>query len=269
MFCEKCGNKLPNDAEFCNKCGTKLEANLPKKISRSETSDFSSNQTPVEYGGSPTIKCGNCGYIGAGERARTITAQALAWLCVFFAPLITIIYYLATHKYRCPKCKSTFLGVKNKEGVFVGQRGGGGKWFTVIIIVLVAVAIIAVLSSIVLVNVTSYINKGKDAAIKGNLSTIMTNGAVYYDANNKDYTDFCTSDSVPALENAITSAGGTLVKNCNTNHFCACSNLKDGNTYCVDDTGYSKETSTDCSLRCSSSVNLFTQTEDERSTCSD
>ena len=44
------------------------------------------------------------------------------------------------------------------------------KGFTIIEL-LVVIAIIAVLAAIVLVNVTQYINKGKDAAIKGNLTS--------------------------------------------------------------------------------------------------
>ena len=42
------------------------------------------------------------------------------------------------------------------------------KGFTIIEL-LVVIAIIAVLASIVLVNVSNYISKGKDAAAKGNL----------------------------------------------------------------------------------------------------
>ena len=56
------------------------------------------------------------------------------------------------------------------------------KGFTIIEL-LVVVAIIAVLAAIVLVNVTAYINQGKNAAIKGNLATVLTNGAVFYDTN--------------------------------------------------------------------------------------
>jgi prepilin-type N-terminal cleavage/methylation domain-containing protein len=52
--------------------------------------------------------------------------------------------------------------------------------FTIIELIVV-IAIIAVLASIVLVNVTSYINKGKDAAAEGNLASLITNGAVWYD----------------------------------------------------------------------------------------
>jgi len=130
------------------------------------------------------------------------------------------------------------------------------KGFTIIEL-LVVVAIIAVLTGIVLVNVTSYINKGKDAAIKGNLSTILTNSAVYFDLPAGTFTDFCTNQYFTGPQAAITSAGGTAICQVNTNvpvgiAVCACSTLKvtPGNTFCVDSTGYKKETAAACATRC-------------------
>ncbi len=129
------------------------------------------------------------------------------------------------------------------------------KGFTIIEL-LVVVAIIAVLTGIVLVNVTSYINKGKDAAIKGNLSTILTNSAVFYDTNSS-YTNLCTDAYVTVPEDAITSAGGTptcQVSGTGTN-FCACSTLKvtSGDVFCIDSTGYKKETASTCAVACPAS----------------
>ena len=69
------------------------------------------------------------------------------------------------------------------------------KGFTIIEL-LVVIAIIAVLAAVVLVNVTQYISKGKDAAAKGNLSSLMTSGAVYYEDSalgNGDYDGFILS----------------------------------------------------------------------------
>lgn len=130
------------------------------------------------------------------------------------------------------------------------------KGFTIIEL-LVVVAIIAVLAAIVLVNVTGYINQGKNAAIKGNLSTILTNGAVYYDANG-NYTAFCTNAYVTAPEAAIASAGGATTKVCTATAWCACSTLKTtstepaGSTFCTDSTGYKKVTQNagGCATRC-------------------
>jgi prepilin-type N-terminal cleavage/methylation domain-containing protein len=132
------------------------------------------------------------------------------------------------------------------------------KGFTIIEL-LVVVAIIAVLTGIVLVNVTSYINKGKDAAMKGNLSTMLTNGAVFY-SNNGNYTNFTTSTTSPktvaadcagnsgfngpclALLNAgytsITfTCAGTSCTSAATGWCAMVTQKASTNTYCVDSTG--------------------------------
>ena len=254
MFCKKCGNKFPNDAEFCNKCGTKINASSSGKSSTAHINNVVADRAPIEDNGRAIIKCGNCGYIGPGEPARTITGKILAWICIIIAWPITAIYFLATHKYRCPKCKSTFLGIKNREGVFTGQRGGSGKWILIIFVILIAIAMIAILAAIVLVNVTSYTNKAKDASIEVNLNTIMTNGAMFYNTN-QNYTGFCNSSGVTTSQTAITSAGGvsTCITDANNDAFCACSTLNvSGNVFCVDSTGVSKMvSSTDCNTECS------------------
>ena len=130
------------------------------------------------------------------------------------------------------------------------------KGFTIIEL-LVVVAIIAVLAAIVLVNVTQYINKGKDAAIKGNMATILTNMAVWYDGNGK-YNGF-TGDNVysipaAAINNAKTQTvtTGTRTEGTDITQFCACAELYDAaaSTFCIDDTGYKNQTDTACGTRC-------------------
>ena len=127
------------------------------------------------------------------------------------------------------------------------------KGFTIIEL-LVVIAIIAVLAGIVLVNVTSYINKGKDAAIKGNLSTMMVNAAIHFDTNGRyDSPNFCTTSGYTVPEAAAVAAGSANpVEICALSAFCSCATLKTGTnqTYCVDSTGYKKQTGTVCSTRC-------------------
>jgi type II secretory pathway pseudopilin PulG len=155
MYCEKCANRLQDDAKFCGKCGTVVtKGNSPE------------NTPPITYTikekEEAIIKCGNCDYIGAGELARSTIGKILAWLCILFAPIITIIYFVATHKYRCPKCKSTFLGIKNKDGKFVGQKKGGA--LSILVYVLIGVAVIGVLSSVVLASLNTAREKAKNAS---------------------------------------------------------------------------------------------------------
>src|SRR5580765_1490831 len=121
------------------------------------------------------------------------------------------------------------------------------KGFTIIELLMV-IAIIAVLAAIVLVNVTPYIAKGKDAAIKGNMSTILTNGAVFYDNQSPStYVGFITGANCNTGDNtfttplaAITAAGGTVTCPASTaTNFCVTTTLNlAGGTFCVDSTGY-------------------------------
>ena len=120
------------------------------------------------------------------------------------------------------------------------------KGFTIIEL-LVVVAIIAVLTGIVLVNVTSYINKGKDAAIQGNLSSLTTNAAAYFDANG-NYTAFCadaTATNPLAAADKAYDGNSTAdeVTDCNgaATAWAACSQLKVSDSYfCTDSTGAKK-----------------------------
>ena len=129
------------------------------------------------------------------------------------------------------------------------------KGFTIIELIVV-IAIIAVLAAIVLVNVTQYIAKGRDAAIKGNLSSIMTNAAAYFDATPAGTgATFLLTAPVVQAEAAITAAKGTPAHNGDAvdQDWCACSTLATLNTtvYCVDGTGAKEETlASTCAVQC-------------------
>jgi len=79
------------------------------------------------------------------------------------------------------------------------------KGFTIIELIVV-IAIIAVLASIVLVNVTQYISKGKDSAAQGNLTSMLTNSAIYYD-DNSNYTNYISGLSAAGGQVVFTVAG--------------------------------------------------------------
>ncbi len=112
------------------------------------------------------------------------------------------------------------------------------RGFTIIELIVV-IAIIAVLAAIVLVNVTAYINKGKDASIKGNMSTIATTAAVFYEGAS-DYTGLAANLTVANAVAAITSANEapTLTVAGNGTAYCIESPLHEGTNWCVDSTGY-------------------------------
>ena len=81
-----------------------------------------------------------------------------------------------------------------------------------IIELLVVVAIIAVLTGIVLVNVTAYITRGRDSAAKGNLATMLTNGAVYFDANSAFNAAAAANNwiNIAATSVAVNTPGGCV-----------------------------------------------------------
>jgi len=56
---------------------------------------------------------------------------------------------------------------------------------------LVVVAIIGILASIVLASLNTARNKAVDAAIKGTLSNVRSQAALFYDNNNQQFTNVC------------------------------------------------------------------------------
>ncbi len=76
------------------------------------------------------------------------------------------------------------------------------KGFTIIELIVV-IAIIAVLAGIVLVNVTQYINKGKNAAMLADLKQVQTLATDYYN-NNGGFSGLYADTKLLAIANSIT-----------------------------------------------------------------
>jgi prepilin-type N-terminal cleavage/methylation domain-containing protein len=76
------------------------------------------------------------------------------------------------------------------------------RGFTLVELV-IAIAIIGVLSGIVLFAITQYINQGKDASIASNLAVLIPAGEVYYNGNNSSYSGFCDPNTNSVIKNAI------------------------------------------------------------------
>ena len=117
------------------------------------------------------------------------------------------------------------------------------KGFTIIELIVV-IAIIAVLAGIVLVNVIGYINKGKDASIKGNMETIRINASVYLDGTGANkYMGFDDDQLYKGPSAAIASVGTAPISNIEDYAYCVKTIMYDTtnypNGYCVDSTGYS------------------------------
>jgi prepilin-type N-terminal cleavage/methylation domain-containing protein len=127
-----------------------------------------------------------------------------------------------------------------------------------IIELLVVIAIIGVLAAIVLINVTRYIDKGKDAAAKGDMATLLTNAITFYNEKNS-FENIKTDDDYKNPIQSMVSNGYTITDTCNDSgstctsssaqKWCASVQLKSVSGtvhYCVDSSGTKKETATPC-----------------------
>jgi prepilin-type N-terminal cleavage/methylation domain-containing protein len=114
--------------------------------------------------------------------------------------------------------------------------------FTIIELIVV-VAIIAVLSTIVLSNLTQYSSKGKDAAIKEQAKQIIIAATDYFSSNGT-YSTMCgTGTKCGQIESNISNLGGQYnppnIKS-DGSAYCMDFVLSDGaSNWCVDSTGYS------------------------------
>ncbi|MBU0750485.1 prepilin-type N-terminal cleavage/methylation domain-containing protein [Patescibacteria group bacterium] len=81
------------------------------------------------------------------------------------------------------------------------QRG-----FTLIEL-LVVIAIIGILSSVVLASLNTARNRGADAAVKSDLSSVRAQAELYYDSNSSSYASLCTDTTIASQTNAAATAG--------------------------------------------------------------
>ncbi len=133
------------------------------------------------------------------------------------------------------------------------------KGFTIIELIVV-VAIIAVLAAIVSINVVTYLNKGKDAAIKSDLETAQSAMAALIDSTTGIVAGSCT-DTTGDLYKAYTAAGvitGASNTDCNSvvGAAAVCAQLKatSGDYFCVDSVGNKKQIAGTCVSTSSATV---------------
>ena len=126
------------------------------------------------------------------------------------------------------------------------------KGFTIIEL-LVVIAIIAVLAAVVMVNVTSYIGKSRDSAIKANLANSMTGFAVYAEGIPTG-TAACDNANVSTPYGAAAAISGaeSCADGVTGGGYCACAQLISDTTkyFCVDSVGHKTETTIACSTDC-------------------
>jgi type IV pilus assembly protein PilE len=121
------------------------------------------------------------------------------------------------------------------------------KGFTLIEL-LVVIAIIGLLSSVVLASLNTSRNKGKDSAIKSQLSAMRQQAALWYSVN-LSYSGMCASatGTLNMLTSVRTISGSTTAPCIDTTTtWAAMAPLKataDGN-FCVDYTGVAKKNAT-------------------------
>jgi prepilin-type N-terminal cleavage/methylation domain-containing protein len=110
------------------------------------------------------------------------------------------------------------------------------KGFTLVEL-LVVIAIIAVLSAVAVVNLNTARDKGIDASRKANMSALPAAAEIFYDDENGTYVDFCTDDSIDAVEAAIVSGGGDFDCFDSAGNWAAEVELEAGTFFCVDSLG--------------------------------
>src|SRR5438105_603074 len=131
------------------------------------------------------------------------------------------------------------------------------KGFTIIELI-ITIGIITIIASIIVINVTQYLNRSKNDSITENMNTIATNASIYFESSNT-YIGFGTGGYAAPFD-AITALTGVtpgFITDDTGQLWCSCTVLLPtigspaSSTFCVDSNGYKKITAGLCAARCS------------------
>lgn len=131
------------------------------------------------------------------------------------------------------------------------------RGFTIIELLSV-IAVVTVLAGIVFLNVTKFMNKSKDAALKQDLNSLTVKGPIFFESHG-NYGSFCNAEADKIINNIKIPSG--MVVGCDTKEntwkacchhedtgWCACARLYlpvDGSkAWCIDSLGVKKEINT-------------------------
>ncbi len=135
-----------------------------------------------------------------------------------------------------PKCKSTFLGIKNKQGVFVGQRGGTSRVVWIVVCLFVGIAIIGILASVVLASLNSARSKSRDARRVADIKQLQLALELYYDVNGNTYPSDISFSLAPNFIPSIPSdplGGSYAYHNCSPNSYHLGASLENENSSAI------------------------------------
>jgi len=96
------------------------------------------------------------------------------------------------------------------------------------------------LESLILGSLTEARQKGKEASIKANMSSIRPYAEIFYDNNHYSYSGFCLSQELKDLRKAVEDSGGTgfVCKDSSSKYAAGVKLFESGDNWCTDFTGF-------------------------------
>ena len=108
MFCNKCGQELPKDANSCPYCGQIIDRssyNQTRAPQAIQQSSETHTQAQLQKAG-PTYPCPRCGSTAPKEKAYKTWIQII---CCLLGIVVGVVYYMLRHNsVKCLECGKVF-----------------------------------------------------------------------------------------------------------------------------------------------------------------